>query len=146
MEKVTKIEFILSLGIVTLLTSIVTLIITQIIKVILMKTKVINDKTNESKKDVLLSRIGRITGVFVYIVLYIVNELINNKEIIIDEALITGLVSGITISLTLTKGIYTSIHQFLKKENIFDKLEYVEEVISSLNEEVETKWIIKKGK
>lgn len=146
MEKITTLEFILSLGIVTLLTSVLTLIITQIIKLILTKTKVINDKTNELKKDVLLSRIGRIVGILTYITLYIVNEIINNQVIEFNEVLVINLVSGISLSLTITKGLYTSLHQFFKKENIFEQLEYVEQVINKLNEEVETKWIVKKEK
>lgn len=146
MEKITTLEFILSLGIVTLLTSVLTLIITQIIKLILTKTKVINDKTNELKKDVLLSRIGRIVGILTYITLYIVNEIINNQVIEFNEGLVINLVSGISLSLTITKGLYTSLHQFFKKENIFEQLEYVEQVINKLNEEVETKWIVKKEK
>lgn len=146
MEKITTLEFILSLGIVTLLTSVLTLIITQIIKLILTKTKVINDKTNELKKDVLLSRIGSIVGILTYITLYIVNEIINNQVIEFNEVLVINLVSGISLSLTITKGLYTSLHQFFKKENIFEQLEYVEQVINKLNEEVETKWIVKKEK
>lgn len=146
MEKITTLEFILSLGIVTLLTSVLTLIITQIIKLILTKTKVINDKTNELKKDVLLSRIGSIVGILTYITLYIVNEIINNQVIEFNEGLVINLVSGISLSLTITKGLYTSLHQFFKKENIFEQLEYVEQVINKLNEEVETKWIVKKEK
>ena len=146
MEKITTLEFILSLGIVTLLTSVLTLIITQIIKIILTKTKVINDNTNESKKDVLLSRIGRIVGILTYISLYVVNEIMNNQVIVFNEALVINLVSGISLSLTISKGLYTSLHQFFKKENIFEQLEYVEQVVNKLNEEVETKWIIKKEK
>ena len=146
MEKITTLEFILSLGIVTLLTSVLTLIITQIIKIILTKTKVITDNTNESKKDVLLSRIGRIVGILTYISLYVVNEIVNNQVIVFNEALVINLVSGISLSLTISKGLYTSLHQFFKKENIFEQLEYVEQVINKLNEEVETKWIIKKEK
>ena len=146
MEKVTTLEFILSLGIVTILTSVLTLIITQIIKIILTKTKVINDNTNESKKDVLLSRIGRIVGILTSISLYVVNEIMNNQVIVFNEALLINLVSGISLSLTISKGLYTSLHQFFKKENIFEHLEYVEQVINKLNEEVETKWIIKKEK
>ena len=146
MEKITTLEFILSLGIVTLLTSVLTLIITQIIKIILTKTKVITDNTNESKKDVLLSRIGRIVGILTYISLYVVNEIMNNQVIVFNEALVINLVSGISLSLTISKGLYTSLHQFFKKENIFEQLEYVEQVINKLNEEVETKWIIKKEK
>ena len=146
MEKITTLEFILSLGIVTILTSVLTLIITQIIKIILTKTKVINDNTNESKKDVLLSRIGRMVGILTYISLYVVNEIMNNQVIVFNEALLINLVSGISLSLTISKGLYTSLHQFFKKENIFEQLEYVEQVINKLNEEVETKWIIKKEK
>ena len=146
MEKITTLEFILSLGIVTLLTSVLTLIITQIIKIILTKTKVITDNTNESKKDVLLSRIGRIVGILTYISLYVVNEIMNNQVIVFNEALVINLVSGISLSLTISKGLYTSLHQFFKKENIFEQLEYVEQVVNKLNEEVETKWIIKKEK
>ena len=103
MEKITTLEFILSLGIVTILTSVLTLIITQIIKIILTKTKVINDNTNESKKDVLLSRIGRIVGILTYISLYVVNEIMNNQVIVFNEALLINLVSGISLSLTISK-------------------------------------------
>lgn len=48
-------KFFISLGYVTIISSILTLIVTQIIKIILKKKNVINEEMFASKKDIILS-------------------------------------------------------------------------------------------
>lgn len=92
---------------ITILASIMTIIITQIIKTILKKKKIITEETEASKKDEILSRTGRIIALVVYTIMYLINERIINKTIKIDESLITGLITGATLTITIAKGINT---------------------------------------
>ena len=123
-------EFFISLGYVTIISSILTLIITQIIKVILKKKNVINEEMFASQKDIILSRIGRI----IYSSLYILNEYFLKHNIVFDGALITGLLSGSALTLTLSKGIYTMLHQYCEKKTLFERLEYVSTIIDKMSE------------
>lgn len=50
-------KFFISLGYVTIISSILTLIVTQIIKIILKKKNVINEEMFAPKKDIILSRV-----------------------------------------------------------------------------------------
>ena len=127
-------EFFISLGYVTIISSILTLIITQIIKVILKKKNVINEEMFASKKDIILSRIGRIISLIIYSSLYILNEYFLKHNIVFDGALITGLLSGSALTLTLSKGIYTMLHQYCEKKTLFERLEYVSAIIDKMSE------------
>ena len=127
-------EFFISLGYVTIISSILTLIITQIIKVILKKKNVINEEMFASKKDIILSRIGRIISLIIYSSLYILNEYFLKHNIVFDGALITGLLSGSALTLTLSKGIYTMLHQYCEKKTLFERLEYVSTIIDKMSE------------
>lgn len=122
---------------VTLLASILTLIITQIIKIILNKKKVIKEETEASKKDEILARTGRIVALIVYTIMYLINEWIINKTIIFDESLITGIITGASLTLSFAKGIYTTLHQWSEKKNIYERLEYAEEVNNELIQTIE---------
>ena len=122
---------------ITILASIMTIIITQIIKTILKKKKIITEETEASKKDEILSRTGRIIALVVYTIMYLINERIINKTIKIDESLITGLITGATLTITIAKGIYTMLHQWSEKKSIYERLEYAEKVKETLQKELE---------
>ena len=127
-------EFFISLGYVTIISSILTLIITQIIKVILKKKNVINEEMFAPKKDIILSRIGRIISLIIYSSLYILNEYFLKHNIVFDETLCIGLISGSALTLTLSKGIYTMLHQYCEKKTLFERLEYVSAIIDKMSE------------
>ena len=127
-------EFFISLGYVTIISSVLTLIITQIIKMILKKKNVINEEMFASQKDIILSRIGRIISLIIYSSLYILNEYFLKHNIVFDGALITGLLSGSALTLTLSKGIYTMLHQYCEKKTLFERLEYVSTIIDKMSE------------
>ena len=127
-------EFFINLGYVTIISSVLTLIITQIIKIILKKKNVINEEMFASQKDIILSRIGRIISLIIYSSLYILNEYFLKHNIVFDGALITGLLSGSALTLTLSKGIYTMLHQYCEKKTLFERLEYVSAIIDKMSE------------
>lgn len=151
MKELKDYRFYISLGIITFLASILTMIITQIIKKILIKKKIIYEGMEKSKKDILLSRIGRVVAIIVYSGIYIAKEMYINKEITFDVTLLTGLLTGGTGTLLIAKSIYTILHQWSMKNNVFERLEYVENIKSILEEELnkiketeeeKTKWIL----
>ena len=127
-------EFFISLGYVTIISSVLTLIITQIIKIILKKKNIINEEMFASKKDIILSRVGRIVSLIIYSSLYLFNEFYLKHNIVFDGALITGLLSGSALTLTLSKGIYTMLHQYCEKKTLFERLEYVSTIIDKMSE------------
>lgn len=129
-----KYEYFVSLGYVVIIASILTMIITQIIKKILQKKKVITQVTNETRIDIMLTKIGRIVALLTYTLLYLGNELILKNTIVIDKGLIVALLSGSALTLTIAKGIYTSLHQYFKKQEVFKLLEEEKQV---------NKWIIR---
>lgn len=127
-------EFFLSLGYVTLLASVVTLVITQIIKTVLKKQKVIFPEIEASHRDTILSTVGRIVALIAYAGLYIGNELYLKHAITFDEELITGLLSGGALTLTISKGFYTMLHQYRNKKTVYEKLRYAEKTLKKLQE------------
>ena len=127
-------EFFISLGYVTIISSVLTLIITQIIKIILKKKNVINEEMFASKKDIILSRVGRIVSLIIYSSLYLFNEFYLKHNIVFDETLCIGLISGSALTLTLSKGIYTMLHQYCEKKTLFERLEYVSTIIDKMSE------------
>ena len=133
LEQLKTYEFLESVGLLTLASSITTMILTGIVKLILNKTKVLHNNTNSIKKDVILSRIGRVIGLLTYSTFYIVNVLfIKKTQLVIDIELITSLLSGSTLTLIVSKGIYTMIHQMEKKNTVYEKLEVAEQSIVDL--------------
>lgn len=132
-------EFFISLGYVTIISSVLTLIITQIIKIILKKKNVINEEMFASKKDIILSRIGRIISLIIYSSLYLFNEFYLKHNIVFDETLCIGLISGSALTLTLSKGIYTMLHQYSEKKTIFEKIEYLNNIENVLKKETNEK-------
>lgn len=136
MEGIRNYRFYIRLGIITILASILTMIITQIIKVILKKKKIIYDGMEESKRDILLCRIGRIVALIIYSGLYIAKEMYFHKTITLNGTVISGLLVGATGTLIIAKGIYTILHQWSTKNTVFERLEYVENVRNELEEEL----------
>ena len=132
-------EFFISLGYVTIISSILTLIVTQIIKIILKKKNVINEEMFASKKDIILSRVGRIISLIIYSSLYLFNEFYLKHNIVFDETLCIGLISGSALTLTLSKGIYTMLHQYSEKKTIFEKIEYLNNIENVLKKETNEK-------
>lgn len=132
-------EFFISLGYVTIISSVLTLIITQIVKMILKKKNVINEEMFASKKDIILSRIGRIVSLIIYSSLYLFNEFYLKHNIVFDETLCIGLISGSALTLTLSKGIYTMLHQYSEKKTIFEKIEYLNNIENVLKKETNEK-------
>ena len=128
-------KFFISLGYVTIISSILTLIVTQIIKIILKKKNIINEEMFASKKDIILSRIGRIVSLIIYSSLYLFNEFYLKHNIVFDETLCIGLISGSALTLTLSKGIYTMLHQYSEKKTIFEKIEYLNNIENVLKKE-----------
>lgn len=149
-------KFYLTLGLLTLISSILTMIITQIIKMILKKKKIIYEEMEESKKDLILSRLGRVVALIVYSSLYIIKEMYLKNTIIINGSLLAGLLTGATGTLIIAKGIYTILHQWSKKNTVFERLEYAEKIkdllekenLQSREDKTKRIWILtnKKGK
>lgn len=149
-------KFYLTLGLLTLISSILTMIITQIIKMILKKKKIIYEEMEESKKDLILSRLGRVVALIVYSSLYIIKELYLKNTIIINGSLLAGLLTGATGTLIMAKGVYTILHQWSKKNTVFERLEYAEKIkdllekenLQSREDKTKRIWILtnKKGK
>ncbi len=139
-------KFYIVLGIVTIISSVLTMIITQIIKIILQKKKIIYEGMEKSKKDMILSRIGRIVALIVYTCVYIVKEMCLKQEIVFDGALLTGLLIGASGTLLLAKSIYTLLHQWSEKNTIFERLEYAEKAKALLEEELNKKLINEEDK
>lgn len=149
-------KFYLTLGLLTLISSILTMIITQIIKMILKKKKIIYEEMEESKKDLILSRLGRVVALIVYSSFYIIKELYLKNTIIINGSLLAGLLTGATGTLIMAKGIYTILHQWSKKNTVFERLEYAEKIkdlfekenLQSREDKTKRIWILtnKKGK
>lgn len=129
-------RFYIGLGLVTFISSVLTMIITQIIKMIFVKKKILYEGMEESKKDLLLSRIGRVVAFIMYSGLYIAKELYVRKTISFDATLLTGLLTGATGTLIMAKGIYTMLHQWSKKNTVFERLEYAEKMKDIFQEEI----------
>lgn len=152
-DEMKNIDFYLSIGLITVISSFITLVLTQIIKVIMKKSKVITKDMESSLVDTKLSMVGRIIASVSYVTLYFVNEIfILKHHIQLSGSLLTSILTGIAFTLTNTKGIYTALHQMSKKKDVYEKLKYVETIIKQLDEpidETKKKWILtnkKEGK
>ena len=132
LDEIKTYEFLSRVGLETICAVIITLILTMVYKLILIKIKKINEM-DATRKDIILSRGGRIIGSIVYISVYLVNLIVIKKEtIVFDIKLITSLISGIVSTLIISKGVYTSIRQMEKKNSIYEKYEVAENMIKEL--------------
>ena len=146
-EDLQDFKFYLSLGFVIVVSSILTILLMEIIKLILKKKKIIGDDTDADKKDELLSKIGRFVALFIYALVYLINELLAKNTIALNESLAIGLLSGGAVTLTVAKGLYTSFRQKQKKKKVYDKLKAAEQQLAELQEKAintQTKIILKR--
>lgn len=135
-ESLNTSDFFISLGYVTLIASILTMLITQFIKLILIKKGIITENMNSSRKDIILSGIGRIIALVLYTALYLLNEYYLKHHVVFDENLIVGLFSGGALTLTVAKGLYTMLHQSSQKKKLFKQLESVENLNHTFKETI----------
>lgn len=112
------------------------IIITELYKKILKKKKILTKGMDANKKDAILSKAGRIIALVIYSLIYLVNEFCLNKSISLDGTLLTGLLSGSLTTLTISKGMYTSIRQHFKKKSIFEELEEARKQVATLSTEM----------
>lgn len=146
-DELSNFQFYLSLGYITIISSILTIILVQIYKILLKKKKVITPEMDSNKKDNILSRAGRIIALILYSLIYLANEYYFKHSLVINETLVIGLLSGGAATLTVAKGLYTSIRQYQKKKSVFDKLALAEEKLTKLQEQIvqkQTKIILTK--
>ncbi len=133
--------FYVQMGYVTLIASLMTLVVTELVKLIFKKKHIIYEGMEASKRDIILSRLGRVVALLMYGIFYIGNELYFKHQINVDGTLLTGLFAGATLTLTLSKGIYTMLHQWSQKKDVFERLEYannaVEQLKSALSSEAQ---------
>lgn len=130
---ISNVMFFISVCYVTVIASILTLIITEVYKKILTKKGKIYDGMLAESKDAILSKAGRIIALIVYSLTFFANEFILKKSLSFDGSVLTGLVTGGATTLGLSKGIYSALHQMIKKKSIFSKLESAESTIKELN-------------
>ena len=136
-SKLATFDFLFSLGYVTLSASIMTMIVTEVVKLILKATKVLTPNINQTKKDIILSRTGRIAALVIYALFYVIDIVfIKKTTLVIDIAFFASLLSGSTLTLFISKGIYTALRQMSKKSNVFEKLEVAQKTIFKLNQEL----------
>lgn len=131
-EGLSDFRFYVSVGYVTIIASIITIILMEILKCILRKKAIITDEMDKDKKDDILAKAGRIVAIIIYSLIYVLNELYLKKSLIIDEVLLIGLISGGSATLTVAKGLYTTIRQYQKKKSVYEKLEYYEQTLATL--------------
>lgn len=124
--------FIINLGIEVIGASLLTILVTQIIKIILKKQKVITSEMQEIQKDELLIKVGRITGLIVYLSVFIAKKIILKEEININEELIFSFLQGLTMTLLLAKGIYTMLHQYMNKKTVYEELKKTKEELQEV--------------
>lgn len=153
LDFITDYEFFLSLGSVTVGASLVTLVVTEIIKAILKKRRVITAETDESRRDSILAAVGRSVALVAYTGLYIANEFLLSRSVVLDGELLAGLFSGAALTLAVSKGIYTALHQHRNKKTVYEKLRRAEETIAALGEtgtpvkasDKDRKWALRQG-
>ena len=150
-EGMKEYQFYVEVGYVTLLSAFLTLVLTEIIKVILKKKNIIHEGMEASKQDMILIRIGRILALVLYVGLYLGNEWYLHHTVVFDETCITGLITGAAFTLTVAKGMYTTLHQWSKKKDVYDRLAFAEQIIEeqkmeqkACQEERKQKWILTK--
>ena len=112
-ERIQEVNYFYQLGSVTIIASILTLIITQIFKQIFKKRWYGQD---EIQKDKFLQPLGRRIAFITYSTIYLLTEFYLCHTIIIDGALLVGLLSGASMTLSVSKSIYTWVHQKQKQK------------------------------
>lgn len=139
-------EFYIEISYVTAIAVVLTIMGTGLLKIIMKKLGKLPKDLDSNVKDQLLATSGRIVALVIYAVVYLTNLFLTNETIVIDGALLAGLISGGTLTLTVAKGIYTSIRQMSKKKEVYQKLENAEKELKKIQANSITGKIILKGK
>ena len=124
--------YIINLGVEVIGASLLTILLTQIIKMILKKKKVINKEMQEVEKDELLTKVGRIVGLIIYLGVFILKNIILKQEFKVNEEMIFNFVQGLTMTLILAKGIYTMLHQYMNKKSVYEELRNTKKELSEV--------------
>lgn len=124
--------YIINLGVEVIGASLLTILLTQIIKMILKKKKVINKEMQEVEKDELLTKVGRIVGLSIYLGVFILKNIILKEEFKVNEEMIFNFVQGLTMTLILAKGIYTMLHQYMNKKSVYEELRNTKKELSEV--------------
>ena len=93
---------------VTLLASLLSLILTFIFKRV---TKKVWQDKSETQKDAYLRALGRFIAFVTYTLLYLGSDLLTYHQIIFDGTFLVSLFSGSSLTISLSKAIYTWMHQ-----------------------------------
>ena len=93
---------------VTLLASLLSLILTFIFKRV---TKKVWQGKSETQKDTYLRALGRFIAFVTYTLLYLGSDLLTYHQIIFDGTFLVSLLSGSSLTISLSKAIYTWMHQ-----------------------------------
>ena len=93
---------------VTLLASLLSLILTFIFKRV---TKKVWQDKSETQKDTYLRALGRFIAFVTYTLLYLGSDLLTYHQIIFDGTFLVSLFSGSSLTISLSKAIYTWMHQ-----------------------------------
>ena len=119
---------------VTLLASLLSLILTFIFKSV---TKKVWQGKSETQKDTYLRALGRFIAFVTYTLLYLGSDLLTYHQIIFDGTFLVSLLSGSSLTISLSKAIYTWMHQKgkEKEENITS---------SPQQKESQTLWVLTK--
>ncbi len=123
-----EIELLKSVGYVTIISAVFTIILTSIIKKILVKKDVIYPNMSKAHKDEILSKIARYTALVSYAIVFFLNLFLTKQTIEIDENLIISLTCGGSMTIIVTKGIYTALHQGSKKQLAYTEMERALEI------------------
>ena len=119
---------------VTLLASLLSLILTFIFKRV---TKKVWQGKSETQKDTYLRALGRFIAFVTYTLLYLGSDLLVYHQILFDGTFLVSLLSGSSLTISLSKAIYTWMHQKgkEKEENITS---------SPQQQESQTRWVLTK--
>ena len=119
---------------VTLLASLLSLILTFIFKRV---TKKVWQDKSETQKDTYLRALGRFIAFVTYTLLYLGSDLLVYHQILFDGTFLVSLLSGSSLTISLSKAIYTWMHQKGKEKE--------ESNASSLQQqESQTRWVLTK--
>ena len=118
----------------TLLASLLSLILTFIFKRV---TKKVWQDKSETQKDTYLRALGRFIAFVTYTLLYLGSDLLVYHQILFDGTFLVSLLSGSSLTISLSKAIYTWMHQKGKEKE--------ESNASSLQQqESQTLWVLTK--
>ena len=92
----------------TLLASLLSLILTFIFKSV---TKKVWQDKSETQKDTYLRALGRFIAFVTYTLLYLGSDLLTYHQILFDGTFLVSLLSGSSLTISLSKAIYTWMHQ-----------------------------------